>query len=84
MLYDRSQRQTRNYQNHSSTRKVPIIPPMPELLAEIEGGVDVATPAQWRGQKDGGALLLKRYRKESEDHSLKMAEKFTATGKATV
>lgn len=48
----------------------------------IESGIDIPTVAQWLGHRDGGALLLKRYRKASEAHSLKMAEKFAAGGKA--
>jgi integrase len=47
----------------------------------IEAGIDIPTVAQWCGHKDGGALLLKRYRKANQAHSLKMAERFTATGK---
>jgi len=41
----------------------------------IESGVDVPTVADWLGHSDGGALLLKRYRKHRPEHSLAMAKK---------
>lgn len=41
----------------------------------IEAGVDVPTVADWLGHLDGGALLLKTYRKAREEHSRRMAGK---------
>lgn len=39
----------------------------------IESGVDIATVARWRGDSDGGALLMKRYFHLLDAHSRNMA-----------
>jgi integrase len=41
----------------------------------LESGVDVGTVAQWRGDSDGGAMLIKRYFHLMTEHSLTMAKK---------
>lgn len=45
----------------------------------IESGVDIPTVADWLGhsEKDGGKLLLTRYRKHRSEHSKSMAQKVT-------
>jgi integrase len=43
----------------------------------IESGVPIPTVADWLGHKDGGALLLRRYRKHRDEHSRQMAAKVT-------
>jgi len=39
----------------------------------LESGVDVGTVARWRGDSDGGAMLLKRYFHLLDEHSRRMA-----------
>jgi integrase len=41
----------------------------------IESGVDVPTVARWRGDKDGGAMLVKTYFHLLDDHSRRMAQR---------
>jgi integrase len=41
----------------------------------IESGVDVRTIAQWRGDKDNGAMLLKTYAHLRNEHSQMMAKR---------
>jgi integrase len=41
----------------------------------IESGVDIPTVARWRGDKDGGAMLVKTYFHLLDDHSRRMAER---------
>jgi integrase len=41
----------------------------------LESGVDVPTVAAWRGDKDGGAMLLKVYAHVMDEHSLQPAKK---------
>ncbi len=41
----------------------------------LESGVDVRTVAQWRGDKDNGAMLLKTYSHSRDEHSHKMAKR---------
>lgn len=41
----------------------------------IMNGVDIPTVAKWRGDKDGGAMLLKTYHHLIDEHSAKMAKK---------
>ncbi len=41
----------------------------------LECGVDVPTVAKWRGDSDGGAMLLKRYFHLLDEHSRRMAAK---------
>jgi integrase len=41
----------------------------------IESGVDIPTVARWRGDKDGGAMLVKNYFHLLDDHSRRMAER---------
>jgi integrase len=41
----------------------------------LESGVDVPTVARWRGDSDGGAMLLKRYFHLIDEHSRRMAAK---------
>lgn len=43
----------------------------------IECGVDIRTVAAWRGDKDGGAMLLKRYAHLRNEHSHNMAKLVT-------
>jgi integrase len=41
----------------------------------LECGVDVPTVAKWRGDSDGGSMLLKRYFHLLDEHSRRMAAK---------
>ena len=41
----------------------------------LNAGVDVPTVAEWRGDSDGGAMLLTVYRMHLKDHQKKMAAK---------
>ncbi|MGH7939722.1 MAG: site-specific integrase [Limisphaerales bacterium] len=41
----------------------------------IESGVDIPTVARWRGDTDGGAMLVKTYFHLLDDHSRRMAER---------
>jgi integrase len=41
----------------------------------IESGVDIPTVARWRGDKDGGAMLVKTYFHLLDEHSRRMAER---------
>jgi integrase len=41
----------------------------------LQAGIDVPTVAAWRGDRDGGAMLLKRYAHLLNDHSHKMAKR---------
>ncbi|HEX3626704.1 MAG TPA: site-specific integrase [Verrucomicrobiae bacterium] len=41
----------------------------------IESGVDIPTVARWRGDKDGGAMLVKNYFHLLDEHSRRMAER---------
>ena len=41
----------------------------------IESGVDIPTVADWLGHKDGGALLLERYRKRRDEHAKASAKR---------
>lgn len=41
----------------------------------IESGADIPTVADWLGHKDGGALLLERYRKRRGDHARQAAKR---------
>jgi integrase len=41
----------------------------------IESGIDVPTVAQWLGQNDGGALLMKSYSHLLKEHSQAIAAK---------
>ena len=41
----------------------------------IESGVDIPTVADWLGHRDGGALLLERYRKHRDEHAKQAAKK---------
>lgn len=41
----------------------------------LESGVDVPTVAEWRGDKDGGAMLLRTYAHVIDQHSQKMAKR---------
>lgn len=43
----------------------------------LESGVDVGTVARWRGDSDGGAMLLKRYFHLLDAHSRAMAQRVT-------
>lgn len=41
----------------------------------LQSGIDVKTVAAWRGDKDGGAMLLRTYAHLLNDHSQKMAKR---------
>jgi len=41
----------------------------------VESGVDIPTVAEWVGHKDGGKLLLKRYKHIRDEHSMQEAAK---------
>jgi integrase len=41
----------------------------------IESGVDIPTVARWRGDKDGGAMLVKTYFHLLDEHSRRMAKR---------
>jgi integrase len=41
----------------------------------IESGVDIPTVARWRGDKDGGAMLVKNYFHLLDSHSRRMARR---------
>jgi integrase len=41
----------------------------------IESGVDIPTVARWRGDRDGGAMLVKTYFHLLDEHSRRMAER---------
>ena len=41
----------------------------------VESGVDIPTIAKWRGDKDGGAILMKRYMHLQQAHSLEQIKR---------
>ena len=41
----------------------------------VESGIDIPTVADWLGHRDGGALLLERYRKHRDAHAKQAAKR---------